>query len=174
MVVKPNSDQSDTIPKKPPKRPTRDYSALPQRPITLKQIGKKKSVAKKHKRSAKSKTTTAPRKKTATKRAIPGVKIKPSGQWLLKGIPESTKQYAQEEAEHHGLSVEEWIEQLILSHQQSATSEQVDDTNESYIEGDLEQIAESLYAIEQRLDRIEEQRGFWSRFWEQVMNQSKT
>jgi hypothetical protein len=174
MADKSSNDQPGNVPKKPHKRPTRDYSTLPQRPITLKQASKKKSVTKKHKHSPKAKPTTAQRKKATTKSAIPQMKKKPSGQWLLKGISESTRQYAQEEAERQGLTLEAWIEQLILSHQQPVVSEQEEETNEAYIEGDLEQIAESLFAIEQRLDRMEEQRGFWSRFWEQVMNQSKS
>jgi predicted HNH restriction endonuclease len=173
MADKRSSDQPGAIPKKPPKQPTRDYANLPQRPITLKQAGKKKSTGKTAKDSTKSKPATKTRKKATKKSAVPRVKKKPIDQWLLKGISKTTMQYAQEEAEHQGLSLEEWIEQLILSYQQSETSEQVDETNEAHIEGDLEQIAETLYAIEQRLDRIEEQRGFWSRFWEQVMNQTK-
>jgi predicted HicB family RNase H-like nuclease len=174
MADKSSSDHPGNIPKKPPKRPTRDYSTLPQRPITLKQASKKKSVKKKRKVSAESKPATAPVKKAVSKKAMPKVKKKPSGQWLLKGISESTRQYAQEEAERQGLTLEAWIEQLILSQLQPDSSEQDDESNEVYIEGDLEQIAESLFAIEQRLDRMEEQRGFWRRFWEQVINQAKS
>jgi predicted HNH restriction endonuclease len=173
MADKRSSDQPESIPKKPPKQPARDYANLPQRPITLKQTGKKKSTGKTAKGSTKTKASTTARKKATKKSTVPRVKKKPSDQWLLKGISKTTIQYAQEEAERQGLSLEEWIEQLILRHQQSVTSEQVDEAYEAHIEGDLEQIAETLYAIEQRLDRIEEQRGFWSRFWEQVMNQSK-
>jgi hypothetical protein len=170
MADKPSSDQSNAIPKKPPKRPTRDYSTLPQRPITLKQKSKKKPEKKTPRHSAKAKPTAAPRKKTA----LPRVKKKPSSEWLLKGIAESTRQYAREEADRQGLSLEAWIEQLILSQRQPVSGEQDDESNEEYMEGDLEQIAESLFAIEQRLDRMEEQRGFWRRFWEQVMNQAKS
>jgi predicted HNH restriction endonuclease len=174
MADKRSSDQPGTIPKKPPKQPTRDYANLPQRPITLKQAGKKKSTGQPAKGSSKTKASTTARKKATKKSTVPRVKKKPSDQWLLKGISEEAKLYALDEANHQGVTIGEWIEQLILSHQQSVTSEQVDETHESHIEGDLEQITETLYAIEQRLDRIEDQRGFWSRFWEQVMNQSKS
>jgi hypothetical protein len=174
MADKQSSDQPGAIPKKPPKQPARDYANLPQRPITLKQIGKKKSTGKTAKGSTKTTPSTTPRKEATHKKTTPRVKKKPSDQWLLKGISQTTIQYAKEEAERQGLGLEAWVEQVILNYQQTAVSDQTNETNEADIEGDLEQIAETLYAIEQRLDRIEEQRGFWGRFWDQVMNQSKS
>ncbi|MEJ2452535.1 MAG: hypothetical protein P8103_00055 [Candidatus Thiodiazotropha sp.] len=51
-----------------------------------------------------------------------------------------------------------WLEQLIMESQQHEAP---------VIETDT--IANSLQMIEQRLARLEDQRGFWSRFWEQFM-----
>jgi hypothetical protein len=158
MADKRSSDKPRSVPKKPPKRPSRDYSNLPQRPITLKQGEKKKRVGM--------------NKKVTPKKAIPRVKKQPANQWLLKGISAEAKQFALDEANRQGVTIGEWVEQLILDHQQPETNEQnkpveLDDPRER------DEILEALYAIEQRLDRIEDQRGFWARFWEQVMNQSK-
>ncbi len=49
-----------------------------------------------------------------------------------------------------------WLEQLILESQQREPT--ASDT-----------VAESLQTIEKRLERIEKQRGFWSRFWEEYV-----
>jgi hypothetical protein len=168
MANKRSSDQTGSVPKKPPKRPTRDYSNLPQRPITLKHAVKRKSSGKTTKNRSGTQRPTSPRKKTT-----PQVKQQPSDQWLLKGISDSLRQHAREEAERQGLSLEAWLTRLILNHLEPVNNEQDDKISDAYTVADLEQIAESLHAIEQRLERIEEQRGFWSRFWEQVMNQSK-
>ncbi|MEW8026945.1 MAG: hypothetical protein AB2792_03810 [Candidatus Thiodiazotropha sp.] len=167
MTEKRSSDKAGTIPKKPPRRPARDYSSLPQRPITLKRINKKKSAGKTKKGRADTVSSTAPKRKIASKKsAIPRTKKQPPKQWLLKGINDATRQYAQAEAERQGVAIGEWLEQLILNHQQQAS-------NASSVDSDQEEITETLHAIEQRLDRIEEQKGFWRRFWEQVMDQVK-
>ncbi|MBT3092778.1 MAG: hypothetical protein KME58_07765 [Candidatus Thiodiazotropha sp. (ex Lucina pensylvanica)] len=172
MRDKRSSDKSGITPKQPPKRPARDYSALPQRPITLKHSKKKKSASKTIKSSANKMPSSASKKKAPPKKAVPRVKKKPANRWLLKGISETTRQYAQEEANRQGVAIGEWIERLILSSQRSATgSQQVPD--ESQTDDQQEEIAEALHAIEQRLDKIEEQKGFWRQFWEQVKEQAK-
>lgn len=116
--------------------------------------------------------SSASKKKAPPKKAVPRVKKKPANRWLLKGISETTRQYAQEEANRQGVAIGEWIERLILSSQRSATgSQQVPD--ESQTDDQQEEIAEALHAIEQRLDKIEEQKRFWRQFWEQVKEQAK-
>ncbi|PVV16681.1 MAG: hypothetical protein B6D77_00670 [gamma proteobacterium symbiont of Ctena orbiculata] len=172
MADKRSRDRSHSIPKKPPKRPSRDYTNLPQRPITLKQAEKKKSLNMKKKSDSKTKQATAPKKKAVPKKAIPRVKKQAPNQWLLKGISEEAKQYALNEANRQGVTIGEWIEQLIFDSQEPAASEQ-DEPAETYIAEEQDEITGALYAIEQRLDRIEDQRGFWARFWEQVMKQSE-
>ncbi|MET0002212.1 MAG: hypothetical protein ABW087_01150 [Candidatus Thiodiazotropha sp.] len=172
MTDKRSSDKSGKTPKKPPKRPARDYSTLPPRPITLKHRNKKKSASNTKKSSANKMPSTASRKKPPSKKAVPRVKKKPANQWLLKGISDTTRQYAQEEADRQGVPIEKWIEQLILSHQRSAASSQ-HAPYESHTDDEREEITETLHAIEQRLDKIEEQKGFWRRFWEQVKEQAK-
>ncbi|MES9817207.1 MAG: hypothetical protein ACH255_08575 [Candidatus Thiodiazotropha sp.] len=165
MTDKRSSDQSGTAPNKPPKRPARDYSALPQRPITLKHSKKKKPASKTKKSSPNKIPSPASKKKAPPRKAVPRVKKKPANQWLLKGISETARQYAQEEANRRGVPIGAWIEQLILSSRQVPDESQTDDQRE--------EITEVLHAIEQRLDKIEEQKGFWRRFWEQVKEQAK-
>ncbi|MET0061726.1 MAG: hypothetical protein ABW176_05445, partial [Candidatus Thiodiazotropha endolucinida] len=132
MRDKRSSDKSGTTPKQPPKRPARDYSALPQRPITLKHSKKKKSASKTKKSSANKMPSSASKKKAPPKKAVPRVKKKPANRWLLKGISETTRQYAQEEANRQGVAIGEWIERLILSSQRSATgSQQVPDESQT-------------------------------------------
>ena len=173
MADKRSSDNSGNIPKKPPKRPSRDYSNLPQRPITLKPAEKKKSAHKKKKSTTKAKHSTAPKKKAVSKKAIPRVKKQAPNQWLLKGISEETKQYALEEANRLGITVGEWIEQLIVNYQPPADVD-TETTAETDMAQPQEEINVALHAIEERLDRIEERRGgFWSRFWDQVMKQAE-
>jgi hypothetical protein len=174
MADKSSSDQAGSIPKKPPKRPARDYSALPQRPITLKQVGKKKPANKQSKVSTDKNPTNTPTKKATAKKAPSRVKRRPTNEWLLKGIAQSTRAYAQQEAEAQGLTLEAWLEELILSQRQPIIEEDVEETDENYLKYDLEQIVDLLNTIEARLERIEDQRGFWSRFWEQAMKQSKS
>lgn len=174
MADKRSSDQAGTIPKKPPKRPTRDYSALPQRPITLKQSGKKKLAGKRPDGGVDSKPPSNPVKKASAKKTARQVKRQPTDEWLLKGIAQSTRDYARQEAEAQGLTLEAWLEQLILSQQQPLIDELTDESDEDYLMIDLEQIVDTLSAIEARLERIEDQRGFWSKLWEQAMKQSKS
>ena len=127
---------------------------------------------KKKKSDSKTKHATPPKKKAVSKKAIPRVKKQAPNQWLLKGISEEAKQYALDEANRQGITIGEWIEQLIFSYQQPETNEQ-EEPAETYIAEEQDEITGALYAIEQRLDRIEDQRGFWARFWEQVMKQSE-
>ncbi|MES9969692.1 MAG: hypothetical protein ABW092_06625 [Candidatus Thiodiazotropha sp.] len=173
MADKRSSDKSQSIPKKPPKRPSRDYANLPQRPITLKKARKKTSVKKKKQPEIKARHAPAPKKKVTAKKTIPRVKKQSLNQWLLKGVSEETKQYALDEANHQGVTIGEWIEQLILDYQESEYDQQ-NEPVETDIPQQQDEIVAALYAIEQRLDRIEDQRGFWARFWEQVMKQDKS
>lgn len=172
MVDKKSSKQPDTIPKKPPKRPSRDYSALPQRPIALKQLGKKSAATTGKKSSIKSKPGIKQKKKPMPKRSPPRVKKQPPDQWLLKGISDEAREYAEKEASRQGLTIGEWIEQLILSNRQPAGGGRRTPA-EPETPQTREEITETLHAIEQRLDRMEGRRGFWSRFWDQVMQQAE-
>jgi hypothetical protein len=172
MAEKSSNDQIGSIPKKPPKRPTRDYSNLPQRPITLKQAGKKKSISKQSKSAVTTKSSHTPAKKAA-KKTTRQTKEQSTDQWLLQGITQSTRELAQQEAMIHGLTLEAWLEQLILNHPPPQINEQGENRDDEHLKYNLEQIIESLGAIEQRLERIEEQRGFWSRFWDLVKDQEK-
>ncbi|MES9993097.1 MAG: hypothetical protein ABW098_14155 [Candidatus Thiodiazotropha sp.] len=170
MVDKRSSKQPDAIPKKPPKRPSRDFANLPQKPITLKQ--KKKPLPTPKKARVKSKPAIKQKKKAVPKRSLPQVKKQSADQWLVKGISEEAKQFARDEADRQGVTIGEWIEQLIVNHQQAATRV-AQTSNENEMPQPQEEINDALHAIEERLDRIEERRGFWSRFWDQVMQQAE-
>jgi hypothetical protein len=172
MVEKKSSRQPDAIPKKPPGRPARDYSNLPQKPISLKQLGTKKKLNSAGKTEAKSGPATKQKKKVMPKKPVPRVKKRHPDQWPPQGISEEARAYARNQADRQGVSVGEWLERLIIDHRQSATGDRQTpaetDTREP-----PDEITETLHAIEQRLDRIEERRSFWSRFWDQVMKQAE-
>jgi uncharacterized protein (DUF1501 family) len=135
------------IPNKPPKPPRRDYSALPQKPITLKHKAKKAT----HKSS-----------KSPAKSASATSKKKPSSPWNIDSMSTEAKQIIQAGAESQGLTIAQWLEALVMNQDKFFHHE--NEEREKHL-------LRSLHDIEQRLDRIEQQRGFWSRFWDQVMNQ---
>ncbi|MET0081191.1 MAG: hypothetical protein ABW119_22280 [Candidatus Thiodiazotropha lotti] len=146
-----NTGSSSNIPNKPPKRPKRDYSALPQKPITLKHKQKKPTV-KKQKPAAKppqQKAKSTPRKKA-------------DNPWHLEGMSDEVKAAIVAGAEREGLPIAQYLEQLVLQQHDTATAGQL-------LQLDTE-IHDRMNAIERRLDRIEEQKGFWGSFWERVMN----
>ncbi|MCU7904624.1 MAG: hypothetical protein KZQ76_02005 [Candidatus Thiodiazotropha sp. (ex Epidulcina cf. delphinae)] len=145
------------IPKKPPKRPTRDYSTMPQRPITLKGKKKRKNAQAHPSQTVKTKPT-ATHKKPPPK-ATKTNKTRPAQQWSLEKVSAEAKRITQAAADLQGITISEWLEQLIMDNQRPS-SQPTD-----------EQLSNALHTIEQRLDRIEEQRGFWNRFWDQVMKQ---
>lgn len=147
-----NTGPSSNIPSKPPKRPKRDYSALPQKPITLKHKQKKKPPVKKQK----------PKAPTAQQKAKPAVKKKIDNPWHLEGMSDDVKAAIVAAAERDGLSIAQYLEQLVLQQHDTATAGQL-------LQLDTE-IHDRMNAIERRLDRIEEQKGFWGSFWEKVMN----
>ncbi|MCU7874272.1 MAG: hypothetical protein KZQ91_16145 [Candidatus Thiodiazotropha sp. (ex Lucinoma borealis)] len=144
----------------PSKKPLRDYSAMPQKPISLKRKTKKK-LAPVIQNAAIRPKPSATNKKTAPK-AAKAVKKRPPNQWDLKGLPDEAKQAVIEEANQRGMSITDWMEQLIMS------SRNLEDKPAPVNE---QQLTNTLHAIEQRLDRIEQQRGFWSRLWDQAMDQ---
>jgi hypothetical protein len=150
-----SSDKSSVtppIPNKPPKRPQRDYSALPQKPITLKHKAKKTTH----------KSTKPPAKPgSATSKKKPHPK-KPPNPWNIDSMSTEAKQIIQAGAESQGLSIAQWLEALVMNQDRFFHHEN---------EEKEKHLLRSLHEIEQRLDRIEQQRGFWSRFWDQVMNQ---
>ncbi|MCU7933132.1 MAG: hypothetical protein KZQ90_20240 [Candidatus Thiodiazotropha sp. (ex Codakia rugifera)] len=160
MADKKSNKQTASTTKMPSKKAVRDYSALPQKPISLKRIKKKKPTPETQTTTIKSKPS-ATNKKTAPKTAK-AVKKRPPNQWNLKGLSDEAKQAVIEEANQRDISITAWIEQLIMS------SRNLEDKS---IPDNEQQLTHTLRAIEQRLDRIEQQRGFWSRLWDQAMDQ---
>ncbi|MCU7881061.1 MAG: hypothetical protein KZQ60_11360 [Candidatus Thiodiazotropha sp. (ex Lucinoma aequizonata)] len=141
----------------PSKKPLRDYSAMPQKPISLKRKTKKKLASIIQNAAIRPKPSTT-KKKTAAK----AVKKRPPNQWDLKELSDEAKQAVIEEANQRDMSITDWIEQLIM------TSQNLEDKPAPE---NKQQLINTLHTIEQRLDRIEQQRGFWSRLWDQAMDQ---
>ncbi|MES9854388.1 MAG: hypothetical protein ABW170_21455 [Candidatus Thiodiazotropha sp. L084R] len=149
-----NSDKTtsaSSIPKKPPKRPKRDYSAMPQKPITLKHIEKKPVRTKQKAASQEQQPASKP---TPRKKA--------TNPWHLEGMSEEAKATIKAGAESEGLTIAHYLEQMVMQRDREAAPAQVQTPDA----GTLSRIS----AIEQRLDLIEEQRGFWGSFWDRVMN----
>jgi outer membrane biosynthesis protein TonB len=142
---------SSSIPNKPPKRPKRDYSALPQKPITLKHKKKKPTVKKPQSspQPAKTKAKSSPKKKM-------------DNSWHLEGMSDEVKTAIVARAEREGLSIAQFLEKLVLQQDSSATASQL-------LQLDTE-LHDRMNALERRLDQIEKQRGFWGSFWDKVMN----
>lgn len=133
---------------------------MPQKPISLKRKTKKILIPETQNAAIRPKPSTT-NKKTAPK-AAKAVKKRPPNQWDLKGLSDEAKLAIIEEANQQGMSITDWIEQLIMSRRN--LEDKPAPENE-------QQLTIALRAIEQRLDRIEQQRGFWSRLWDQAMDQ---
>jgi hypothetical protein len=154
--VEQSAEQKAPTPKRPPKELPQDYSSLPQKPIKLKSDVTLPPALKQN-----------PGKSATAKQAIPKparkAKRKPSTQApkkTLDGVSPQVREIALAAAAEQGLELTDWLEQLILNSQQAPEMQKQTGHGE---------IMQSLQMIERRLQRIEHQRGFWSRFWEQFM-----
>ena len=146
-----NSKDNIAVPNKPPKDLPRDYSSRPQRPITLKQREKKPAPAQ-HKPPSKS-----PQRKSRS-----STKEKSPNPWHLEVLSEKAKATIVAGADRDGVSIAEYLEQLVL-HQTTEPPP----TRPHELDA---QIVNRIFALEQRLERLEEQRGFWGSFWDRVIN----
>lgn len=158
------SEESLPLPTHPPKLPQRDYSSLPQKPITLKREVKASPALKraeqknKTKRKTVTKKESIPRPKSAKAKQPP-----PANPWALLGVSPEAEAMATSAAQRDGVTVGEWLEQVILQHTSEAQP-----PAPAEIESGL---AESLKSIDERLGRLENHRGFWIRFWDRFMEQ---
>ncbi|MCU7916177.1 MAG: hypothetical protein KZQ65_09860 [Candidatus Thiodiazotropha sp. (ex Gloverina cf. vestifex)] len=143
----------------------RDYSSKPQKPITLKsgvrtptalKRGAPKTQKKPKRTSVPSSTKNLTKKKTTPNSRSQGV---------LRGISPKAKKIALAAAKQKNITVNEWLESVIL---QSTQPEQQADNRA--VENSL---SVSLKSIDERLERLEQQKGFWARFWDQFMEQTK-
>jgi hypothetical protein len=148
------------LPAHPPRQSRKDYSVLPQKPITLKHEIKTPPALKKstHKRKAGTKPKSTPKPKVA-KASGPS----PADQWTLRGISQEAREAASAAAEREGLEVGKWIERQILERAEPENTQQFVKLDEALLE--------SLQSIDERLDRLENQKGFWIRFWDRFMEQ---
>ncbi|MCU7851768.1 MAG: hypothetical protein KZQ80_06090 [Candidatus Thiodiazotropha sp. (ex Monitilora ramsayi)] len=167
MTSKNKTDKATVQPpNQPPKELQQDYASLPQKPIKLKKDLNHPPARKGGPSGKKAQTKKEPipvprRKATAKKKA----NTNKSTQWTLKGISPESKALAINAAEQVNMKVSEWLEKVI--HQATQPSPE----NTTPI--DTEMLTSTLKSIQQRLDRIEQQKGFWGRFWDQFMEQSK-
>lgn len=83
----------------------------------------------------------------------------------MRGISPKAKKIALAAAKQKNITVNEWLESVIL---QSTQPEQQADNRA--VENSL---SVSLKSIDERLERLEQQKGFWARFWDQFMEQTK-
>lgn len=143
-----------------PKQPKKDYSTLPQKPITLKSRVDSPPVLKRAKKKAKPKSRATPNPVARPKPV--NKKPPPSGNpWTLPGVSQEARDAAEAAAVQEGLKLSEWLEKLILQSIRSADAQSEVETK----------LAQSLKSIDERLDRIENQKGFWIRFWDRFMEQ---
>jgi hypothetical protein len=139
----------------PPQEPTQDYSSLPQKPIMLKSDVSLPPALKRSTGKSRPATQVTPKPVKKAKRKPPSQVPK-----LLDGVSEQAREAATSAAAEAGMDLTTWLEKLILNSQYPA-----EERNET----GYDEILLSLQLIEQRLERLENQRGFWSRFWEQFM-----
>jgi hypothetical protein len=162
QIVMPEKSEGDRpskkpgqVPEQPPKAPPQDYSALPQKPITLKADVDLAPVLKRSSRKSPIKRAISPpiaKKKRQKKSAV---KSSP----ILSEVSEEAREIAISSAERAGIPVNRWLEGVIIA-----------TTNEpSAAPSDVEAILQSLEEIKERLTSIENRKGFWRRFWEQYV-----
>lgn len=137
-----------------PKEPQQDYSSLPQKSIKLKPDVTVPSALKRAANMPQTeKQHPAPAKKRQKKPARQPPKI-------FGDVSPQARKVAAAAAAQESVPLNVWLEKLILQSQQTMPDGRTDD---------LDHMMQSLRKIEQQLERIENQKGFWSRFWEQFM-----
>jgi hypothetical protein len=155
-------DKPTPLPTHPPKKPRKDYSALPQKPITLKHEVSSPAALNRQKQKPKRKSVT---KKASIPKPKPAKAKQPSppNPWTLLGISPEVEKAAMSAAQQEGVTVGEWLEGMILRHTSEETIPHPTESESG--------LAESLKSIDERLGRLENQRGFWIRFWDRFMEQ---
>ncbi len=165
-------DPSDQIPEPKAASPRQtskplpqDYSNLPQKPIKLKPDVSLPPVLKRS--AGKSRPTSrgkaAESKPSPKKRTPPSPPSPPPA--ATTALSQTALETARGAAAQAGVSLETWIENLILDSARPASARPAErDVNE-----ELLRIRQTLEEISSRLDRIEHQKGFWQRFWNQYM-----
>ncbi|MCU7844345.1 MAG: hypothetical protein KZQ93_10955 [Candidatus Thiodiazotropha sp. (ex Monitilora ramsayi)] len=154
--------------KNPPKSPKKDYSSLPQKPIKLKKdvdvpTALRRNSTKPPSKKARDKSLPTPKKprKPTTDKS----RARNANQWTLRGISAEAKAIAMNAATQEDIKVSEWLERLIMQSVQPQQKEGIGITED--------ELSATLHSIDTRLERLEQQKGFWARFWDQFMDQSK-
>ena len=139
-----------------PKAPSQDYSSLPQKPIKLKDEVTLPPALKRE--AGKQTAPKAAIPKPKKRRNKPSVRKSPS---VLDGLSVEARELVSQAAERTGMDPLAWLEQVIRNSPMSNRPEHATDSSE---------LMQMLHRIDQRLEKLEDQRGFWSRFWDQFMN----
>lgn len=149
------------LPKQPPKDPPQDYSSLPQKPIKLKADVNLPSALKRDSAKPRPKKRSQPpiAKKKRVRKKSPE-KTPP----LLNGLSQQARESALAAAEREGVTIEAWLERRIL--EETAAPPAV-------VMPDMQPLLDALDEIRQRLERLEGQKGFWQRFWDQYMDPNR-
>jgi hypothetical protein len=153
----PSAKQRPSPRKHPSKEPTQDYSSLPQKPIKLKTDVSLPPVLKKgsaKRRNTSKETVPTPKKRKETSTPRKAVQV-------FDDLSAEAQKLALKAASDAGLEPIAWLEGLIRNTQQNHRAEEVPSNDE---------LLHMLQKIDERLQRIENQRGFWGHFWEQYMN----
>ncbi len=166
MPVKDPKDQTSeskvSSTNRPPKPLPQDYSNLPQKPIKLKPDVSLPPVLKgsvsKARPTSRNKSSNA---RSSTRKSPPPPATAP-GSELSKSVLEA----ARKAAASAGLPLDTWLENLMREN--TPPSAPVPD-----LEEELATIRGMLGGIERRLERIERQKGFWQRFWQQYIEPDK-
>ncbi len=143
------------------KLPIRDYSTLPQKPIKLKDEidlhPALKSAETEHKSAQATPPLAKPRRKKPTIPKTPA----PKTPTLIDSLSPEAREILQRAASTSGLEPLAWLDQLVRQSPQTDHRPPTSDNRE---------LLQMLHKIDERLLRLEDQRGFWSRFWDQFMN----
>lgn len=83
--------------------------------------------------------------------------------WTLQELSIEAKAIVEVSARQEGLEIGEWLERLILHSAQPQLEPPPTAADPALLR--------ALNTIEKRLERIEDQKGFWKRLWEQVKKQ---
>jgi len=140
-------------------KPKQDYSELVQKPITLKKdIGG--LVRPGEKRLQPSEVEPAPPPVPVKKKQASAKKrnASTSVQWTLRGVSASAKEVAVNAASEDGVTLHEWLERAIYQAASASPGPAEPDR----------MLLDALEDIRQRLERVEQQSGFFYRIWEHL------
>ncbi|MET0068056.1 MAG: hypothetical protein ABW076_17050 [Candidatus Thiodiazotropha sp.] len=156
MSNKSQTDHSDRHKEQAPKGLSRDYSSVPQKPIKLKdEVSLHPALKGEPSETDNTRKHTPPPRRSRKKPAA----AKPVA--LFDGLSPEAREIILNAANTAGLEPLAWLDRFVCESSQIDANVQRPDNAE---------LMRMLQTMDERLQRLEDQRGFWSRFWEQFMN----